>query len=131
TILTNLVGRSVVSAITQTPASGPFRLVTMPPRSLSPTLTPAGAVCCALRSVDEDSSSAPSETAASVRSKPALRFIVRSSNALGRSRHQFSAPADRGAAGISPCLAVRSPAPPPYRVAAKAGRKELPARQLR
>src|SRR6266478_1459391 len=32
-ILTNLVGRSVVSAITQTPASGPFVLVTTPPIS--------------------------------------------------------------------------------------------------
>src|SRR5438046_6086311 len=36
TILVNLVGRSVVSAITQTPASGPFALVTIPARSLSP-----------------------------------------------------------------------------------------------
>src|SRR5262249_32631790 len=30
TILTNFVGRSLVSAITQTPASGPFALVTTP-----------------------------------------------------------------------------------------------------
>src|SRR5215831_17125933 len=47
TIFANLVGRSVVSAITQTPASGPFGPLTTPPRSLSPTVTPAGAVCCA------------------------------------------------------------------------------------
>ena len=39
TILTNLVGRSVVSAITQTPASGPLGLVTTPPRSALPTRT--------------------------------------------------------------------------------------------
>jgi hypothetical protein len=36
TILANFVGRSVVSAITQTPASGPLALVTVPPRSLAP-----------------------------------------------------------------------------------------------
>src|SRR6185312_7282783 len=39
TILTNLVGRSVVSAITQTPASGPLGLVTNPPSSALPTRT--------------------------------------------------------------------------------------------
>src|SRR5207249_2721968 len=36
TIFANLVGRSFVSAITHTPASGPFALVTIPARSLSP-----------------------------------------------------------------------------------------------
>src|SRR6516164_266071 len=35
----NFVGRSVVSAMTQTPASGPFELVTTPPMSVLPTLT--------------------------------------------------------------------------------------------
>src|SRR6266581_6313729 len=40
TILVNLVGRSVVSAITQTPASGPFALVTIPARSLAPMPAP-------------------------------------------------------------------------------------------
>src|ERR1700676_4995180 len=39
TILTNLVGRSVVSAITQTPASGPLGLLTTPPRSALPMRT--------------------------------------------------------------------------------------------
>src|SRR5215471_11477989 len=39
TILTNFVGRSVVSAITHTPASGPFALVTTPPRSSLPMVT--------------------------------------------------------------------------------------------
>jgi hypothetical protein len=33
TILTNFVGRSLVSAITQTPASGPLGPVTTPPMS--------------------------------------------------------------------------------------------------
>ena len=37
TILAYLVGRSVVSAMTQTPASGPLAPVTLPPMSLSPT----------------------------------------------------------------------------------------------
>src|SRR5262249_43923628 len=79
TILTNLVGRSVVSAITQTPASGPLALVTMPPRSLSPTVTPTGALCCALTCVDEDKSSAPSATAATLSNRLVPRFMVRSS----------------------------------------------------
>src|SRR5262245_192296 len=38
----NLVGRSRVSAITHTPASGPFALVTTPPRESAPTLMPGG-----------------------------------------------------------------------------------------
>src|SRR6267378_8046378 len=38
TTLANFVGRSVVSAITQTPASGPLVLLTTPPRSFAPTL---------------------------------------------------------------------------------------------
>src|SRR6516162_375888 len=37
------VGRSLVSAITQTPASGPFGPVTTPPISVAPILTPGGA----------------------------------------------------------------------------------------
>src|SRR6185312_15052050 len=44
TILAYLVGRSPVSAITQTPASGPFDPVTTPPISVAPMLT---AGCCA------------------------------------------------------------------------------------
>src|SRR5216684_1719133 len=43
----NLVGRSVVSAITQTPASGPAALTTVPPISVAPTVT----VCCAKTAV--------------------------------------------------------------------------------
>src|SRR5258706_15869601 len=45
TILAYLVGSSVVSAITQTPASGPCAPVTVPPISLAPTET---APCSAL-----------------------------------------------------------------------------------
>ena len=45
----NLVGRSVVSAITQTPASGPLGPLTTPPISVSPTVTAAGD-CWALSS---------------------------------------------------------------------------------
>src|ERR1700730_6564088 len=48
TILPNLVGRSVVSAITQTPASGPRELVTTPARSALPIgIVLAGLRCCA------------------------------------------------------------------------------------
>src|SRR5919206_79704 len=39
TIFANFVGRSVVSAMTHTPASGPFGLVTTPPRSVEPIVT--------------------------------------------------------------------------------------------
>src|ERR1035438_3774152 len=39
----NLVDSSVVSAITQTPASAPLELVTTPPISVAPTLTPCWA----------------------------------------------------------------------------------------
>src|SRR6266540_638263 len=60
----NRVGRSVVSAITQTPASGPDALVTTPPRSASPTVTPGGADCWALSCAPEMESSAATTTAA-------------------------------------------------------------------
>src|SRR5947207_15039299 len=42
----NLVGRSVVSAITHTPASGPFTLVTTPPISSGSIGTGAAAPLC-------------------------------------------------------------------------------------
>jgi hypothetical protein len=44
TILANFVGKSVVSAITQTPASGPFDPLTVPPISLAETLTTGAAL---------------------------------------------------------------------------------------
>src|SRR6267154_6318401 len=43
----NLVGSSVVSAITQTPASGPAAPTTVPPISVAPTVT----ACCAKTAV--------------------------------------------------------------------------------
>src|SRR3954451_20843111 len=61
------VGRSLVSAITQTPASAPFGLVTTPPRSLSPTLTPAGADGCAFTGAGGAPTSAASAIAATLR----------------------------------------------------------------
>src|SRR5262249_15619880 len=47
TILANVVGRSVVSATPQPPASGPLALVTTPPRSLSPIRTASAVFCWA------------------------------------------------------------------------------------
>src|SRR5262245_4534475 len=44
----NLVGRSLVSAITHTPASGPFDPVTTPPMAVEPTVPVA---CCALAGI--------------------------------------------------------------------------------
>ena len=46
TILANFVGSSVVSAITHTPASGPFALVTTPPMS-SGSIATVALGCCA------------------------------------------------------------------------------------
>src|SRR5687767_1134985 len=53
TILANFVGRSVVSAITHTPASGPFVLVTTPPMSSGSRATVAAGRCRALTQVNE------------------------------------------------------------------------------
>src|SRR5262249_45966626 len=53
----NFVGRSVVSAITHTPASGPLGPRTTPPRSLSPTVT--AAPCCAWASGAKTASARP------------------------------------------------------------------------
>src|SRR5207253_9414316 len=48
TILVNLVGSSVVSAITQTPASGPLAPVTTPPISSASMRTAPPLFCCAV-----------------------------------------------------------------------------------
>src|SRR6266705_4204387 len=53
TILANFVGRSLVSAITHTPASGPFELVTTPPMSSASIATAAPLLCCASTPVKE------------------------------------------------------------------------------
>jgi hypothetical protein len=57
TILTNLVGRSVVSAITQTPASGPDALVTTPPRSSASIGIAVGVAWLALSLASDNASS--------------------------------------------------------------------------
>src|SRR5262249_16395247 len=53
------VGRSVVSAMTQTPASGPFALVTVPPRSLAPMRMAGSALGCAPSWASEAARRAP------------------------------------------------------------------------
>src|SRR6516165_10057227 len=75
TILANLVGRSVVSAITQTPASGPFGPLTTPPISLSPMVTPAGAVCGAASCADERVSNKAAPIAAPLKCRLAFGLI--------------------------------------------------------
>src|SRR5215472_11113073 len=82
TIFANLVGRSVVSAITQTPASGPFGPLTTPPRSLSPTVTPAGAVCCAASCAGERVSNSAAPIAAPPKCRLAFGLIDGSSFGL-------------------------------------------------
>src|SRR5262245_23779563 len=49
----NLAGKSVVSAMTHTPASGPFALATTPPMSSLSIATVAPPLCCAWTPVDE------------------------------------------------------------------------------
>src|SRR5262249_44168968 len=49
TILANFVGRSDVSAMTHTPASGPFAPATTPPMSLAPTCGGSAAGCASSR----------------------------------------------------------------------------------
>src|SRR5256885_5350132 len=55
----NLVGVSVVSAITHTPASGPFELVTTPPMSSGSIATVGALLCCALTQGNEAISTLP------------------------------------------------------------------------
>ena len=50
----------MVSAITQTPASGPLALRTAPPMSVAPTVTPGGVLCWALSRVGGAARSAAS-----------------------------------------------------------------------
>src|SRR5215510_13520330 len=76
------VGRSFVSAITQTPASGPRALVTTPPRSLSPMLTPAGTGACALTWVDGSPTSAAIAIAATLKDSPVLMVMTGSSRLI-------------------------------------------------
>src|SRR5882672_10913267 len=59
TSLANFVGRSVVSAITQTPASGPLGPVTTPPMSFAPTLPVPGVLWHAARSAARAAATTP------------------------------------------------------------------------
>src|SRR5207249_11791158 len=80
TILANLVGRSVVSAITHTPASGPLGPRTTPPRSASPMTIPE--VCCARRAPMELPIPHAIAIAATPAKKALLILILRSLEAL-------------------------------------------------
>src|SRR5436309_12937141 len=78
TILMNRVGRSLVSAITQTPASGPFALVTAPPRSPAPMRIAGSPLGWALnRAWEENRSTAmPTPTAQRPNVRVVLIFIL-------------------------------------------------------
>src|SRR5262249_58605518 len=70
-----LVGRPVVSAIPETPAWGRLGPLTPPPRSLSPTVTPAGAVCCAASRAGERDSNSAAPIAATLKCRLAFGLI--------------------------------------------------------
>src|SRR5262249_12078472 len=72
TILAILVGSSEVSAITHTPASGPFGPLTTPPRSVGPMLT----LCCASSRAGDPVRNAAIATAATPEYKPLYLPIV-------------------------------------------------------
>src|SRR3954463_15025668 len=79
TILTNFVGSSVVSAITQTPASGPLGPVTTPPRSSGSTWTaPSPAACSARVCAIATTSIAASSAATNPDPKTRFVFMARS-----------------------------------------------------
>src|SRR5262249_46573963 len=56
-------------------ASGPFGPLTTPPRSLSPTVTPAGAVCCAASCAGERVSNRAAPIAATLKHRLAFGLI--------------------------------------------------------
>src|SRR5262249_4374308 len=68
-------GRWVVSAITQRRASGRCGPLTPPPRSLSPTVTPADAVCCAASRAGETVSNRAAPIAATLKYRLAFGLI--------------------------------------------------------
>jgi hypothetical protein len=72
TILANFVGRSEVSAITHTPDSGPFELVTTPPMSSGSIATVVPLLCCALTPNVNDANEAISPLATA--NEPILGF---------------------------------------------------------
>src|SRR6266704_2907558 len=99
TILANFVGRSVVSAITHTPASGPLGPLTTPPRSPAPTRIAGSVVCCAssrVRPTTISAATATRVTAATSSTRVVLMCL------LLLARYPSSGPdePDVGAAGI-------------------------------
>src|ERR1700674_3994341 len=86
TILTNLVGRSVVSAITQTPASGPLGLLTIPPRPALPTRT----VSLLVWPASNPASVAARSTASTIIIPGCKALLLIVSDLLPRSNHDHS-----------------------------------------
>src|SRR5439155_3433005 len=70
----NFVGRSVVSAITHTPASGPFALATTPPMSSLSIATVATPLCCAWTPLSEVHEANEAATTHITANKPSLRL---------------------------------------------------------
>src|SRR6187551_564183 len=69
----NLVGRSEVSAITQTPASAPVALVTTPPMSSLSTATRTG--CCARSAMDPVKSTAARTTTVMAKTRIFIGYL--------------------------------------------------------
>src|SRR6185503_8428514 len=72
---TSFVGSAVVSAITHTPASGPFALVTTPPRSSSSMRTASAPCWRAAGDADAMASTTPMPTAAALEYTSRMIFI--------------------------------------------------------
>src|SRR5207247_6791822 len=87
TILTNLVGRSLVSAITHTPASGPFGPVTTPPMS-SGSMRTASPLCCPAFIVCDAVSNNAKPTAITLAYTHRFVFMSAPSRALALKRSQ-------------------------------------------
>src|SRR5215831_1447154 len=83
----NFAGRSVVSAITQTPASGPFALVTTPPMSSLSIATVAAPFCCAWTPVKEATEVARTHATANKLNLGLTRNFICSSVQISRARH--------------------------------------------
>ena len=98
------VGRSVDSAITQTPASGPLGLVTVPPTSSASMATPDG-LCCAsscVSDIDIASTSAKTDAIPTLESIDSFMMASRLSCYMYGSSH-YGTPGPtrrRGAVGL-------------------------------
>src|SRR5215471_1620221 len=91
TILAKRVGRSIVSAMTQTPASGPFALETMPPMSSASTATAAAEDCPAVVGIEANVQSrtahAGKTNAIAEMRNPAKRFVKDMASILSHGLH--------------------------------------------